>query len=153
MKKKLVLFLAAGLLVLLTAGGYGAFTISKWIAADRQQAAVETGKVAGEEQQGITVVTTINNGTSATSYKRTISTPQTAIQLLGDITKENRIELTTKEYSFGVLVEGIGDIANDPQEGYYWIYYVNDKSADVGASDYLVQDGDTIRWQYEKSQG
>lgn len=33
--------------------------------------------------------------------------------------------------------------------GKYWIYYVNDKEASVGVSNYILKDGDIISWKQE----
>lgn len=35
-------------------------------------------------------------------------------------------------------------------EGGYWIYYVNGEEANVGVSNYKINNGDIISWEYEK---
>lgn len=56
-------------------------------------------------------------------------------------------EVETKHYSFGDLVEVIDGVSGG--DGKYWIYYVNGKSAKVGASQYVLKTGDKILWRLE----
>lgn len=56
-------------------------------------------------------------------------------------------EVETKNYSFGDLVEAIDGVAAG--DGKYWIYYVNGESAKVGASQYVLKEGDKILWKLE----
>jgi len=35
-------------------------------------------------------------------------------------------------------------------EGGYWIYYVNGEEANIGVSNYKINNGDIISWKYEK---
>jgi len=63
--------------------------------------------------------------------------------------KENNFSFVAKEYSsLGVFVEEINGIKGE--NGKYWIYYVNDKEASVGVSNYKINNGDIISWKYEK---
>jgi len=39
----------------------------------------------------------------------------------------------------------------DIKKNKYWIYYINSETASVGASDYVVAEGDVILWNYEDS--
>ena len=47
------------------------------------------------------------------------------------------------------LVTSINGISQDADAGKYWLYYVNGEFAQVGAKDYIVQDGDEITWKLE----
>lgn len=49
----------------------------------------------------------------------------------------------------GFFVEEINGIKQNPREGKYWIYYVNNRKAEVGISVYIVQKHDIISWKYE----
>jgi hypothetical protein len=51
----------------------------------------------------------------------------------------------------GTLVEKIGEQANGT-DGNYWMYYVNDTFAPVGADAYIVKKGDVIEWKFEVPQ-
>ncbi|MBS7642805.1 MAG: DUF4430 domain-containing protein [Candidatus Bathyarchaeia archaeon] len=60
------------------------------------------------------------------------------------------------EYPFGIWVDSIDGIANDPMTNMYWIYYVRVKDTkdyvmgEVAANLKLVSDGDEILWRYTK---
>ena len=72
----------------------------------------------------------------------------TVFNVLEEYTKENDIELTSKQYDFGVFVEGIGDYKNTNEM--VWIYYVNNESANVSADNYPLSSEDKIKWAYQK---
>lgn len=62
--------------------------------------------------------------------------------------KENNFSFEYKEYpSLGVFVEKINGVKGE--SGKYWIYYVNDKQAQVGVSKYVLKEGDIISWRQE----
>lgn len=48
------------------------------------------------------------------------------------------------------FITSINGISQDPAEGLYWIYYVNGVMGNVGASQYVIQEGDVITWKMEK---
>ena len=51
-----------------------------------------------------------------------------------------------KEYpGLGFFVEEINGIKGE--NGKYWMYYVNNKEAEVGISKYIIKDGDIINWK------
>lgn len=57
---------------------------------------------------------------------------------------------STKNYpGMGQFVEEINGIKNDFKQNKYWIYYINNKSAIAGISQYIIQQGDIIEWKYE----
>lgn len=73
----------------------------------------------------------------------------TALDLLTTTTKVNGIDMATQEYSgMGTLVEKIGSLKNGT-DGKYWMYYVNDAFAPVGADAYKLVSGDSIEWRFE----
>jgi len=47
----------------------------------------------------------------------------------------------------GNFVTEINGMKGTP--GKYWIYYVNNEKATIGASQYILKDGDIIRWSQE----
>lgn len=67
----------------------------------------------------------------------------TALSLL-----ENSHKIVVKKYSFGSLVESIDGVINGTDKK-YWIYYVNGKTAEVGADQYKLQQGDVVEWKFE----
>jgi hypothetical protein len=62
---------------------------------------------------------------------------------------ENNFSFKSKEYpSLGIFVGEIN--GKKGGEGGYWIYSVNGEEANVGVSNYKVNNGDIISWKYEK---
>ena len=56
-----------------------------------------------------------------------------------------------REFSgLGFLVEEINGVRQSPRTREYWIYYINDKKANIGISAYMLQKNDVILWKYEK---
>ena len=57
-----------------------------------------------------------------------------------------------QEYAgLGFFVDSINDIKNNPSKNLYWIYYINEQSANIGVSFYLLKPEDIIKWKYENS--
>jgi hypothetical protein len=59
------------------------------------------------------------------------------------------------EYPFGIFVDSIDGVANDPTANRYWIYYVYIEGqgfvmGEVAANLKLVSDGDRVSWNYTK---
>jgi len=50
----------------------------------------------------------------------------------------------------GGFVKGINGIYSDPSQKKDWFYYINGYLANVGASKYILRDGDVMRWDYHK---
>lgn len=62
--------------------------------------------------------------------------------------------LSFEEKSFsglGAYIYSIEGISEDKKNGKYWIYYINDEKANVGVSNYLLKEGDEIRWHLENN--
>jgi hypothetical protein len=58
---------------------------------------------------------------------------------------DNNFTFKVKNYpALGYFVDEINGVRGKP--GAYWIYYVNDKEASVGISNYIIKSGDIIRW-------
>lgn len=54
-----------------------------------------------------------------------------------------------KHYSsMGYFIEEIDGVKNS--NGAYWTLYVNGKYSPIGASDYVLKEGDNIEWKFEK---
>jgi len=70
------------------------------------------------------------------------------LEFLEDVTEDEKIDLETTEYDFGVLVDSIGGVENTQENS--WIYFVNEKPAEVGAGEYVLEDGDLVEWKYMK---
>lgn len=73
---------------------------------------------------------------------------KTAFEALQNLAKQENLDLKTKQYDFGVFVEGIGGVENTKEKA--WIYFINGKSAEVAADKYELKNGDIIEWKYIK---
>lgn len=68
--------------------------------------------------------------------------------LLMNNSKDNNFTFHAKEYGgMGYFVDMVNGVYGSP--GAYWIYYINNKKATVGISQYVVKNGDIIRWAQE----
>lgn len=81
---------------------------------------------------------------ASSSADLTLKKGETALRVLQD---SHTVEV--KHYDFGDLVQSI-DGVEASASGYYWIYYVNGQTANVGASQYQPKMGDLILWRLEK---
>lgn len=86
----------------------------------------------------------LNTGSSVATVSGVAA--QNAFQALSEATKKQHLELKTKQYDFGVLVEQIGTLANTKEKS--WIYFVNGKSGTVAADKQSLTAGDTVEWKY-----
>jgi KaiC/GvpD/RAD55 family RecA-like ATPase len=80
------------------------------------------------------------------TYSLLQAEPATAFTLLEKIAQEEGIELVTKKYDFGILVESIGGEENTKERA--WIYFVNGKAGEVASDQYELSDGDVVEWRY-----
>lgn len=58
---------------------------------------------------------------------------------------DEKAEVEFSESSFGKLVTSID--GKSQGDGKYWLYSVNDKEATVGASVYICNEGEEIKWE------
>ena len=62
------------------------------------------------------------------------------------------------EAEYDIVDEGAGFLSSingnehDMDAERYWLFYVNDDMASVGAADYEIEEGDVIEWKLEDSQ-
>lgn len=84
------------------------------------------------------------------SFSHDYVASQSAFSLLNQVIASEKIPFKSKTYSFGTLVESINNLTNSPTRA--WIYFVNGKSANVGADKYLLSPGDEVEWKYIQPQ-
>ena len=93
-------------------------------------------KVATLEINEVSYQTSIINGTSVYDFMNKLRT-------------ENKINFKEKTYlGLGKFIEEINGIKSDGDK--YWIYYVNNKKASIGVSNYKINPGDVVSWKHEK---
>jgi hypothetical protein len=66
--------------------------------------------------------------------------------------EKDLINFEEKNFSgLGSYIYSIEGISENRRNGEYWIYYVNNKKANVGVSNYLLKEKDEIRWHLENN--
>lgn len=80
--------------------------------------------------------------------KINVGQEKTAFEALQKVVKDNNWPLITKQYDFGVLVEGINGKINTKDKA--WIFLVNQEAGKMAADKQKVNPGDVVEWKYEK---
>ncbi|MEI7810378.1 MAG: DUF4430 domain-containing protein [bacterium] len=102
--------------------------------------------VAQKETNGITTTLFIND----LKYESKIDKQESVYDLMQQLQKEGKINFKEQNYmGMGKFIEEINGIKSDGEK--YWIYYVNNKKAEIGISNYKINPGDTVSWKYEKN--
>ncbi|MBP9694949.1 MAG: DUF4430 domain-containing protein [Candidatus Magasanikbacteria bacterium] len=86
-----------------------------------------------------------------TKYEENIPPDSSVYTLIKKIADEGKIKIIFKDFGsdLGYLVQSINGIENSQKENKNWIYYINNKKAQIGISNYRLNPGDTITWKYE----
>ncbi len=85
------------------------------------------------------------------NYETELTEDTSLYELMEKLSNEGKISFSGTDYGdMGFFIDEINGTKNDDGAGLYWIFYVNGNTADVGASDYIIKDGDYIEWKYEK---
>jgi hypothetical protein len=91
----------------------------------------------------------ISKPTAELIYKDTIPSSITVYDFMNKLQSEGKISFTEKDYiGMGKLITSINGIKSNGEKN--WIYYVNGKEAQVGVSNYKINEGDIVSWKYEK---
>lgn len=73
---------------------------------------------------------------------------QSAYQALLEVAKNNNLEVSAKQYKYGVLVTKIGTVANNQDSA--WMYSVNGKPGQIAADRYVIYPKDKVEWVYQR---
>lgn len=82
----------------------------------------------------------------AEDYVMKVEEGATVMQILESFATQNNIEIQVEKDGDSVYVTSIGGVAAGENTG--WIYEIEDKRADVPASDYTPVNGDEITWEF-----
>lgn len=91
---------------------------------------------------------------SVVNHLGTVLYPQTTKVLPAgatayDILMQTGLAVVTSNSPYGVYVSSIGGLAEKSAgQGSGWMYEVNSTSPDVGASNYILQNGDAVVWRF-----
>ncbi len=108
------------------------------------------------EDTGISITVNIDFGNGTYLNQTIITDNYTALGALEEAVGYDKLDMAV--YDWGVLVNGIDEGSTgatidgiDDTSNYYWFWYINDGYASVGASQYVLQDGDVMDWKFEES--
>ncbi|MGH7249731.1 MAG: DUF4430 domain-containing protein [Minisyncoccia bacterium] len=83
-------------------------------------------------------------------YEGIIASKESVYDFMSMLRNEGKINFIEKSYSgMGMFIVSINGIKGGADRS--WIYYVNDKEAGIGVSNYKINPGDVVSWKYEKS--
>ncbi|MBU3934794.1 DUF4430 domain-containing protein [Patescibacteria group bacterium] len=141
MKKNLYIIIGAVAVIII--GGWLLFSDNSW------QSSVEESSSVPETTGEVTLV--INDGGGdprvvVSEFEEGV----TVFDLLKNETEKLSLNLKTKTYDIGILVEAIGDKENG-QDNNYWLYYVNGEMPMVSADKTVLKFGDMVEFKFEKS--
>ena len=102
----------------------------------------------GTEKAGNQAIKTILE-INGLKYESGLETKTSVYNFMDQLRKEGKINFQEKNYpGLGKLIEELNGVRGNGSE--YWIYYVNDKKANIGVSNYKINPGDVVSWKYEK---
>ena len=82
-------------------------------------------------------------------YETEISDQISVYDFMTQLQNEGKINFKDKTYpGMGKFIEEINGVKNGNK---YWIYYVNNKKAEIGVSNYKIKSGDVVSWKLEDS--
>ncbi len=106
------------------------------------------------EQTGISIVVNIAFGNGTYLNQTIITDNYTALGALEEAVGYDSLDM--QDFGWGVFVNGIDGVSTgatvdgiDDTSSHYWLWYINDGYATVGAGQYVLQDGDVMDWKFE----
>lgn len=109
-----------------------------------------TTSSAKQENQEYNVTFEFISSGNEKKFHVAIMEDETVYQAMLQLKKEQGLIFEVQDYSgLGVFVESINDVANNPKENQFWIYYINNKAATTGISLTKLHHNDLITWRYE----
>lgn len=104
-----------------------------------------------EERDLYTATLQIVTPTGTKMYTAEVITGSSVEQLMQKA-RSNGLAYQVKSFGgMGSYVESINGLAEDPQAGMYWMYYVNGVKSTTGISTRTLSSGDTVKWNYERA--
>lgn len=114
------------------------------------QPAPAAGRDAAQPTTTASVLVDFDDGRVTTYADIPIATGDSVWQLMGTLQRTRSLAIESKDFGgeLGVLVTGIGGVANDTASNRYWHYWVNQRFAQIGVSAYRLRPGDQVMWKY-----
>lgn len=147
------IYFLIGIVTVILVGAIVSYKKSPFVQPRQQTAAIQspTDQISQPENIKKTVSLIINNGQdNPQKFTSEFRQGMTAFDLLKDQTTQQNLNLETKEYDLGIMIEAIGEQENG-QQGKYWLYYVNGQMPQVSADKTALQSADQVEFKFEKS--
>lgn len=97
----------------------------------------DTGDTSDADKEVTVVITTADEELANETVGA--SSDETLMDIM-----ENHFDLDVTEEGF---VEALEGVAEDPDEGLFWVFEVNDEMVTVGAEEFVPEDQDTVTWE------
>lgn len=91
----------------------------------------------------------INTGKDTLEYAESVEKGVSGFEVLKKNSEEKGFSLEYKETAQGIFIEEINGVKNNPGTNQYWMYAVNGKMANVGISQYIIEEDSVIEWNYQ----
>ncbi len=86
---------------------------------------------------------------SGVKYETSIQQEISVYDFMQKLKDERKIDFESKNYTgIGKFIESINEVKNGDKS---WVYYVNNKKAEIGVSNYKIKNRDIVSWKYENS--
>ena len=89
------------------------------------------------------------DGSAVKLFTTKLDKDSTALTQLQKAAADNNIAIEIKTESFGSYVDSLDGLKGGT-DGKYWMYSVNGKTAEVGADQYKLAEGDVAEWKFTK---
>ena len=89
------------------------------------------------------------DGSAVKLFTTKLDKDSTALAQLQKAAADNNIAIEIKTESFGSYVDSLDGLKGGT-DGKYWMYSVNGKTAEVGADQYKLAEGDVAEWKFTK---
>lgn len=124
---------------------------SQSLQAGEAQPPSGTASPSSSQKETIKVELVLDHGTIKT-YFMEVPKGTSVYDLLKEASTEHNFSLEVSyDPAYGAFIEEIDGIRNNSKEGKYWLYYLNGRLANMGASSQKLSPGDKVLWKYERS--
>ena len=89
------------------------------------------------------------DGSTVKVFSVKMEKDSTALAQLQKAAADNNIAIEIKTSDFGSYVDSLDGLKGGT-DGKYWMYSVNGKTAEVGADQYKLAEGDVAEWKFTK---
>lgn len=93
--------------------------------------------------------TSVSKPVNNLEFVDTIPGEMSVYDFMNKLANDGKISFTEKNYlGMGKFIVSINEVSGNGERN--WIYYVNGKKAEIGVSNYKLNQGDVVSWKYEK---